>query len=145
MIKKVTIDDILKNKESEDFHIVCQAAMGYTTLGTLFLGSPFKSQMSQFCSEVRLKKEVGTLFPRLNISCFHPADEQEIGDQAYYEKFIIDTLNLHEQHVKSKVVAFVFDRYGMPFDRELAEKVLLEVYKNRLNSNFDYEIQYAIY
>lgn len=145
MIKKVEIDVLLNNKTSKDFHIICQASMGFTTLGTLSLDFSMRKRLYEFVDQVDRKKEIGSLFPRYNISCFRPPDELEMEDANYYSKFICDVFMLHKLHVKSKKIAFIFDSYGKQINNALAINSLLEVYETRFKSDFNYEVLYATY
>lgn len=145
MIRKVELDEILNNKTSKDYHIICQASMGFTTLGTLTLDFPMRESLYEFIDQVNRKNEIGSLFPRYNISCFRPPDDIEKEEAEYYSKFICDALMLHKLHVKSKNIAFIFDSYGMQMNEALAVKSLLEVFENKFKIDFNYEVLYATY
>lgn len=145
MIKKVEIGEILDNNNSKDYHIICQASMGFTTLGTLSLRFPDRELLYDFVSHVDRRKEVGSLFPKYNISCYPLPFDTQINDIKFYTDVIIDALKLHELHIKTKYVAFVFDSYGKPINTELAKAALFEVYENQLKNTFKYNILYAVY
>lgn len=145
MIKKIDLGEILDNKATKDYHIICQASMGYTTLGTLSLDFAMRDNLYEFVEQIDRKNEVGSLYPQYYISCFKPPDDSEINKIDFYSNFIKDALMLHKLHVKAKNIAFVFDNYGMPINKDLAEKTLFEVYEKEYHSNYDYEILYAIY
>lgn len=145
MITKVEIGKILDNKNSKDYHIICQASMGFTTLGTLSFGFPDRERLYDFIHQVNTRKEVGTLFPRYNISCYPVPDDNQINDNEFYTDFIKDALKLHEFHIKTKNIAFVFDSYGRPLNTQIAKTALLDIYENQLSNTFDYNILYVVY
>lgn len=126
-----------KMMEARQIHLILPASeslgFGMTRAYLRFNCKMDDYTIERFISLVKEKNEVGSLYPRFNLSVFPVKRE-------YFEQYINEILDIEIMYVKSKHL--VFDFFANSFDKEDLNIFIEELKRVTVNEkNFDGQIE----
>lgn len=147
--KDLNSNETMENFHQKKVHLVCVSvnALTYFNVFSTSQGGISETKASQLSSEVNVKNETGTLFPKLNLTIIPLTalnDRNDFGNHKIMTKHIEDCFKANEQYIKCENLVFALENRG-DFDYNLALKVLFEVAETKTKLVFTKNIFYVPY
>jgi hypothetical protein len=130
---------------NKQIHIVCASFNGLTTFGAFAnLGGVESEEAEKMADRVNQAKEVGTLYPKLNLTIIPGSKDMEtVFERNTWIKYIRDCFKANEEYIKCPVLIFILDFSAET--SQLAKNILVEEAAARHDFVFTRSIYYEAY